>query len=250
LNPSSSAEVLVVCPHLLTPGFGRETGVVRNFFGRLFVSHDGAKIDKPIRNAAAPAARREVAGMQEVSAGVTELLAAWSQGDRSALEKLLPFIERELHQIAHRQMSRERPGHTLQTTALVNEAYLRLVDQTRTQWRNRAHFFAVAAQIIRRILVNYARDRTAGKRGGGAPKLYLEDVAAVSDDRANELLALHDALEALARLDKRKGQIVELRYFGGLTVDEVADVLGLHPDTVIREWARAKAFLRRELMRG
>ena len=188
--------------------------------------------------------------MQDVSAGITEQLAAWSQGDSSALEKLLPRIERELHQIAHRQMRRERPGHTLQTTALVNEAYLRLVDQTRTQWRDRAHFFAVAAQIIRRILVNYARDRAAGKRGGGAPKLYLDDVAALSDHGPNELLALDDALEALARLDKRKSQIVELRYFGGLTVDEIAEVLGLHPDTVTREWARAKAFLRRELMRG
>jgi len=188
--------------------------------------------------------------MQDVSAGITEQLAAWSHGDSSALEKLLPLIERELHQIAHRQMRRERPGHTLQTTALVNEAYLRLVDQTRTQWRDRAHFFAVAAQIIRRILVNYARDRAAARRGGSVPKLYLDDVAALSDHEPNELLALDDALEALARLDKRKSQIVELRYFGGLAVDEVAEVLGLHPDTVTREWARAKAFLRRELMRG
>ena len=188
--------------------------------------------------------------MSDVSAGVTELLAAWSAGDGSALEKLLPLTERELRQIAHRQMSREQPGHTLQTTALVNEAYLRLVDQTRTQWRNRAHFFAIAAQIVRRILVNHARDRAAGKRGGGAQKLYLDDVAALSDHRPNELLALDDALNTLARLDPRKSRIVELRYFGGLGVEEVAEVLGLHPDTVTREWARARAFLRRELMRS
>jgi RNA polymerase sigma factor (TIGR02999 family) len=199
---------------------------------------------------AASAARKEVPGMSDVSAGVTELLAAWSAGDGSALEKLLPLTERELRQIAHRQMSREQPGHTLQTTALVNEAYLRLVDQTRTQWRNRAHFFAIAAQIVRRILVNHARDRAAGKRGGGAQKLYLDDVAALSDHRPNELLALDDALNTLARLDPRKSRIVELRYFGGLGVEEVAEVLGLHPDTVTREWARARAFLRRELMRS
>lgn len=193
---------------------------------------------------------REVRGMNDVSAGVTELLTAWSQGDRSALEKLLPLTERELHKIAHRQMRREQQGHTLQTTALVNEAYLRLVDQTRTQWRDRAHFFAVAAQIMRRILVNHARDRAAGKRGGGALKVYLDDAAAVSGHHDSELLALDDALETLARLDKRKSRIVELRYFGGLTVDEVGEVLGLHPDTVTREWVRAKAFLRREVMGG
>jgi RNA polymerase sigma-70 factor (ECF subfamily) len=188
--------------------------------------------------------------MKDAPAGVTELLAAWTAGDSSALEKLLPLTERELHQIAHRHMRREQPGHTLQTTALVNEAYLRLVDQTRTQWRNRAHFFAVAAQIVRRILVNYARDRAASKRGGGAQKLYLDDVPALSDQRPKELLALDDALETLARVDSRKSRIVELRYFGGLGVEEVAEVLGLHPDTVTREWARAKAFLRRELMRS
>jgi RNA polymerase sigma-70 factor, ECF subfamily len=189
--------------------------------------------------------------MNDVSPdGVTGLLAAWSEGDRSALEKLLPLAERELHQIAHRYMSREKPGHTLQTTALVNEAYLRLVDQTRTQWRNRAQFFAIAAQIMRRILVNHARDRAAGKRGSGAPEVSLDEVAVVSDERAAELLALDDALDALTKLDKRKGQIVELRYFGGLTVEEIGEVLSIHPDTVTREWGRAKAFLRRELRKG
>jgi RNA polymerase sigma factor (TIGR02999 family) len=178
---------------------------------------------------------------------VTELLAAWSQGDGTALENLLPLVDRELRQIAHRHMRRERPGHTLQTTALLNEAYLRLVDQTRTRWQNRAHFFAVAAQIMRRILLNHARDRAAGKRGSGAKKLDLDDVAVISDERAAELLALGEALDSLEKLDPRKSRIVELRYFGGLTVNEIAEVLKLHPDTITREWGRAKAFLRREL---
>jgi len=180
--------------------------------------------------------------------GVTELLAAWSSGDRSALEKLLPLAERELRQIARRYMRQEAPGHTLQTTALVNEAYLRLVDQTRTEWRNRAHFFAISAQIIRRILVNHARDRAAGKRGGGR-KVSLDEIASLPEQRDGELLALDDALGTLSKLDLRKGQIVELRYFGGLSVEEIAGVLHIHPDTVTREWGRAKAFLRRELQR-
>jgi len=189
--------------------------------------------------------------MNDVSPdGVTGLLAAWSEGDRSALDKLLPLAERELHQIARHYMSREKPGHTLQTTALVNEAYLRLIDQTRTKWRNRAHFFAVGAQIMRRILVKHARDRAAGKRGGGAQEISLDEVAVISDERASELLALDDALAALMNLDDRKGQVVELRYFGGLSVEEIAEVLGIHPDTVTREWTRAKAFLRRELQKG
>jgi len=188
--------------------------------------------------------------MNDVSPnGVTELLTAWSQGDKSALEKLLPLAERELHRIAHRYMRHEAPGHTLQTTALVNEAYLRLVDQTRTHWRNRAHFFAIASQIIRRILVNHAGDRAAVKRGAGR-KFSLEDVASISQDRDDELLAVDEALGTLAKFDARKGQIVELRYFGGLSVEEIAEVLNLHPDTVTREWGRAKAFLRRELLKG
>jgi len=181
---------------------------------------------------------------------VTELLAAWSEGDGSALEKLLPLAERELHAIAHRYMSRENAGHTLQTTAVVNEAYLRLVDQTRTQWRNRAHFFAVAAKIIRRILVNHARQSGAAKRGGRTGTISLDDAAVVSDRHNSEMVALDDALETLAKLDPRKSRIVELRYFGGLSVEEVAAVLRIHPDTVTREWGRAKAFLRREIQRG
>jgi RNA polymerase sigma factor (TIGR02999 family) len=178
------------------------------------------------------------------------LLTAWSDGDKSALDRLLPLAEQELHRIAHRYMSREKPGHTLQTTAVVNEAYLRLINQTRTHWRNRAHFFAIAAQIIRRILVNHARDRSAEKRGAGAYKVSLDDAGDAPDHRALELLVLDQALDGLARLDKRKSQIVELRYFAGLSVEEIAEVLQLHPDTVTREWARAKAYLRRELRRG
>jgi RNA polymerase sigma-70 factor (ECF subfamily) len=184
------------------------------------------------------------------SGGVTELLAAWSEGDQSALEKLLPLAERELHRIAHRYMRYEKPGHTLQTTALVNEAYLRLVDQTRTRWRNRAHFFAVAAHIVRRILVTHARDRAAAKRGGGIQQVSLDDLAVISNERASELLALDDALEILEKLDRRKSQVVELRYFGGLSTEEIAEVLGLHPDSVTREWGRAKAFLHRTLQKG
>jgi RNA polymerase sigma factor (TIGR02999 family) len=188
--------------------------------------------------------------MVSSQSGVAELLVAWSEGDRSTLEKLLPLAERELHQIAHRHMRREYPGHTLQTTALVNEAYLRLMDQCRIEWRSRAHFFAIASQIIRRILVYDARDRAAGKRGGGGQRLSLDDVAVVSEERATELVALDDALHTLAKLDIRKFQVVEMRYFGGLSTEEIGDVLGIHRDTVTREWGRAKAFLRRELEKG
>ena len=178
---------------------------------------------------------------------VTRLLAAWGGGDGSALDRLLPLVERELHQLAHRQMGRERPDHTLQTTALVNEAYLKLVDQKRARWQNRAHFFAIAARIMRRILIDHARGRANLKRGGGAPKVSLDEAAFVSDDRAAELIALDEALDRLAELDGRKARVVELRYFGGLSVEEAAEVLGVHPDTVTREWRRAKAFLHREL---
>ena len=181
---------------------------------------------------------------------VTELLAAWSNGDREALDKLLPLVERELHQLAHRYISREKPGHTLQTTALVNEAYLRLVDQRRARWQNRAHFIAIAAQMMRRILVNHARDRAAGKRGGGSHKVSLDEIAVLSDERAEEMLALDEAMDSLAKLDERKSRVVELRHFGGLSVEETAQVLGIHPDTVTRDWTRAIAFLRRELQRG
>ena len=179
---------------------------------------------------------------------VTELLTAWSDGDPAALEKLLPLVEEELHRLAHRYMSRERGDHTLQTTALVNEAYLKLVDQ-RVNWQNRAHFFAIAAQIMRRILIDHARKHLGPQRGGGRV-VSLEDVPVMSNDRASELVALEEALEELARLDSRKATVVELRYFGGLGVNEIAAVIKVSPDTVTREWRRAKAFLRRELSRA
>ena len=178
---------------------------------------------------------------------VTRLLSAWSDGDRSALDRLIPLVERELHQLAHRYLSRERPDHTLQTTALVHEAYLRLVEQRRARFETRAHFFAIAAQIMRRILINHARDHAAEKRGGGARKISLDDAAVLSDERADELVALDEALDTLVKLDERKARVVELRYFGGLTVEETAEVLGIHSNTVMREWGQAKAFLHREL---
>jgi RNA polymerase sigma-70 factor (ECF subfamily) len=190
----------------------------------------------------------EVIKLADTSAEeVNRLLAAWGDGDRSALDRLIPLVERELHQLAHRYLSRERPGHTLQTTALVNEAYLRLVDQRRARFESRTHFFAIAARIMRRILVNHARDRAAEKRGGGVRKVSLYDAAVLSDERAEELVALDEALDTLAELDGRKARVVELRYFGGLSVEETAEVLGVHPNTVTREWGQAKAFLHREL---
>ena len=177
---------------------------------------------------------------------VTQLLAAWSDGDQSALESLLPLVGDELHRLAHRYMSREREDHTLQTTALVNEAYLKLIDQRVVHWQNRAHFFGIAAQIMRRILIDHARKHLGAQRSGGE-KLSLDDVAVVSGERARELVALDDALTSLTKVDERKGRVVELRYFGGLSVEETAEVLGVSVDTITRDWRRAKAFLRREL---
>ena len=177
---------------------------------------------------------------------VTQLLAAWSEGDCSALDQLLPLVKDELHRLAHRYMSRERQDHTLQTTALVNEAYLKLIDQRVVHWQNRAHFFGIAAQIMRRILIDHARKHLGPQRSGGK-KLSLDEVAVVSDERAAELIALDDALTSLAKLDVRKGRVVELRYFGGLSVEETAEVLSVSVDTITRDWRRAKAFLRREL---
>jgi RNA polymerase sigma-70 factor (ECF subfamily) len=182
---------------------------------------------------------------EAASKDLTQLLAAWSEGDRSALERLLPLVEDELHRLAHRYMRRERKDHTLQTTALVNEAYLKLIDQ-KVNWQNRAHFFGIAAQIMRRILIDHARQHLGPQRGGGKT-ISLEDAPLVSTDRAAELVAMDEALTSLARLDERKGRVVELRYFGGLSVEETAAVLGVSVDTVTRDWRRAKAFLRREL---
>jgi RNA polymerase sigma factor (TIGR02999 family) len=178
---------------------------------------------------------------------VTDLLAAWSRGDHAALERLMPLVEHELQLLAHRYLRRERPDHTLQTTALVNEAYLRLAGQRDPRWQNRAHFFGIAASMMRRILIDHARKVAYTKRGGGAPKVSFDETCVMAPERSAELVALDDALLALAKVDERKCRVVELRYFAGLSVEESAEVLGVHPDTVTREWRRAKAFLRREL---
>jgi RNA polymerase sigma-70 factor (ECF subfamily) len=178
---------------------------------------------------------------------ITRLLLAWSDGDQTALERLLPLIERELHRIARNYMRRENPGHTLQTTALVNEAYFRLVDQKTVRWQNRAHFFGIAAQIMRRILLNYARDRHREKRGGGNVQVSLSEVAVITAEQSAELIALDEALKRLAGFDERKCRVVELRYFGGLSVEETAEVLGVSVVTVARDWKMAKAWLAREI---
>jgi RNA polymerase sigma factor (TIGR02999 family) len=178
---------------------------------------------------------------------VTQLLKDWSGGDEGALEKLIPLVQPELHRLAQRYMSRERIGHTLQATALLNEAYLQLVDDPTRNWENRTHFIAATAQLMRRIIVDYARERCSLKRGGGALKISLDDAALVAETRSEELLALDEALEKLAAQDPRKNQIVELRYFGGLTVEETAAFLKLSPRTVKREWRMAKAWLYRAL---
>lgn len=178
---------------------------------------------------------------------VTQLLGDWSSGDAGALERLIPLVQPELHRLAHHYMSRERAGHTLQTTALINEAYLRLADNSNPRWQNRNHFVAAAAQLMRRIMVDHARERLSLKRGGGAVRVTLDESAWVTNSRSEELLALDEALENLAKLDPRKSQIVELRYFGGLTAEETADFLDLSLRTVEREWNMAKAWLYRAL---
>lgn len=175
---------------------------------------------------------------------VTGLLSDWSRGDQAALERLTPLVYDELHRLAHRYMSRERPDHTLQTTALVNEAYLRLVGQAEVRWQNRAHFFAVAAQVMRHILVDYARQRHYAKRGGAAArKVSLDEAAIVSEQRAAEFVALDEALKALEAIDPRKSRVVELRFFGGLNFEEIAEVLKVSPITARRDWRSAKAWL-------
>jgi RNA polymerase sigma factor (TIGR02999 family) len=174
---------------------------------------------------------------------VTQLLLAWSDGDAAALEQLMPLVYDELRRLARRNMARENPGHTLQTTALVNEAYLRLVDWKNVQWQNRAHFFGVSAQLMRRILVDFARSRNQLKREGAARPVALEEAMAISHEPGADIIALDDALTALADIDPRKSQIVEMRFFGGLEMDEIAEVLKVSPITVKREWAKAKAWL-------
>ena len=178
---------------------------------------------------------------------ITALLVDWSKGDKAALDKLFPLVERELHRLAHSYMRKESSDHTLQTTALVNEAYLRLVDQRNTRWQNRAHFFGIAAQIMRRILMNYARDRQRLKRGGGAIQVSLSETDVVSVTKVSELLALDEALDRLAAIDERKAKVVEFRYFGGLSVEETAEVLDVSSITVTRDWNMAKAWLAREI---
>jgi RNA polymerase sigma factor (TIGR02999 family) len=182
--------------------------------------------------------------------GPTELLRAWSQGDGSALERLVPLVYEELHRLARRYMRQERPDHTLQATSLVNEAYLRLIDVNRVEWRNRAHFLAMAAQMMRRILVESARNRQRQKRGGRAVHESLDDVRELPDSKERNLVALSEALTGLATFDVRMSQVVELRFFGGLTIDETANVLNVSPETVMREWKTAKAWLLREIRRG
>jgi RNA polymerase sigma-70 factor (ECF subfamily) len=180
---------------------------------------------------------------------VSRLLRAWSEGDQTALDRLTPIVYHELHRLARRYMRRERPGHSLQATALVNEAYMRLVDCTRMQWQDRAHFFAVSAQLMRRILVEHAR-RHNMKRGHGVQHVSLEETAVGGEDRAADLVALDDAMNELARLDSRKVQVVEMRFFSGLSVEETAEVLKVSPVTVMRDWSSAKAWLYRELSGG
>ena len=178
---------------------------------------------------------------------VTELLIEWSNGDKAALDKLMPLIHEELRRLAHHYMSNERPGHTLQTTALVNEAYLRLVNRKGVHWQNRAHFFAIAATLMRSILVDHARSHASAKRGGGGPRIEIDEAMIVSRERAAEVLALDDVLKKLANFDPQQSRIVELRFFGGLTIEETAEVLDLSRATIKREWTAARAWLYREL---
>jgi len=178
---------------------------------------------------------------------ITQLLKAWGEGESSALEKLMPLVYQELQRMARRYMAQERPGHTLQTTALVHEAYVRLVYTGRTGLENRAQFFAVCAQVMRRILVDWARSRQAQKRGGSAAPLELDEALVVSEEPGRDLVALDDALKALSAQDARKAQVVQLRFFGGLSVEETAEVLKVSPETVLRDWKLAKSWLRREL---
>jgi RNA polymerase sigma-70 factor (ECF subfamily) len=178
---------------------------------------------------------------------VTELLVRWSEGDNSALAELTPLVYDELRRVAHRHLSGQRPDHTLQTTALVNEVYLRLADQTNPRWQNRAHFFAVAARAMRQILVSYARTQQAQKRGGGAFKVDLDEAALVSPEESKQIVELHEALEQLSALDSRKAQVVELKYFGGLNYDEIAEVLKISRITARRDWEFAKVWLYTEL---
>ena len=178
---------------------------------------------------------------------ITRLLVEWGGGDQAALDELMPVVHAELQKLAHSYMRRENFAHTLQTTALVNEAYLRLIDQKSVQWQSRAHFFGIAAQMMRRILIDHARSHEYAKRGGKAAKISLDDVAEISDEKATEMIALDEALTELTKIDARRGRVVELRYFGGLSNDEIAAVLQISVNTVLRDWNLAKAWLHRTL---
>jgi RNA polymerase sigma factor (TIGR02999 family) len=179
--------------------------------------------------------------------GVTQLLVAWGEGDKAALDELMPVVYDELRRVAQRYLSRERANHTLQTTALVHEAYLRLIDQRSVNWQNRAQFFGIAAQMMRRILINHAKDRHAKKRQGYSEKVALDEAVSFFEQRELDLMALDEALDGLAALDPQQTRIVELRFFGGLTIEEVAEVVEMSPATVKREWESAKLWLRRQL---
>jgi RNA polymerase sigma factor (TIGR02999 family) len=178
---------------------------------------------------------------------VTQLLKDWSGGDQTAADRLMPLVYEELRRLAHQYMRREKPGHTLQTSALVNEAYLRLVKQTETQWENRAHFFGIAARLMRQILVDQARRRNFAKRGGGALRVSLNDENAIAKEQSESVVALDDALKTLEQTDPRKSRIVELRFFGGLSIEETAEALNVSPGTVMREWTFTRAWLRNQM---
>ena len=174
---------------------------------------------------------------------VTQLLLDWGNGNQAALEQLMPLVDRELHKLAHHYMRRESPGHTLQTTALVNEVYLKLIDQRNVHWKNRAHFFALSAQLMRRILVDHARARKYAKRGGDQRRISFDEALVISSEPDADLVALDEALNKLNAIDERKSRVVELRFFGGLTVEETAEALNISAPTVMREWSMAKAWL-------
>lgn len=180
---------------------------------------------------------------------ITRLLAKWKDGDEGALQQLMPIVHEELRRLARRQMAGERPGHTLQPTALVNEAYLRLVDLKQMQWQDRAHFFAMAARLMRRILVDFARSRRYQKRGGAAKQVSFTEALEVAANAPTDVVALDEALDALARVEERKSQVVELRFFGGLSIEETADVLNVSRETVKRDWTFAKMWLLREMQK-
>jgi RNA polymerase sigma-70 factor, ECF subfamily len=181
---------------------------------------------------------------------ITEILIAWNKGERHAIDQLLPIVEKELRRIAHNYMRKERRNHTLQTTALINEAYMKLIDQRSVEWSNRAHFFALSAQIMRRILLNHARDRIAQKRAGGFEHVDFETIQVMTFEKSRELIALDEALERLAKIDALKSRIVEMRYFGGLTIEEAASVLELAPITISLHWRLARAWLKKEIRNG